>query len=677
MTQARMQKDFSRSGITPAQIKQLKISVLTKQQTTNLSHLPAASYKIPYFNTNGKPTKYYRVRYLEAAQGAFGEVLTKAPRYSGPADTPPHAYFPPVINWRAVEKDAEQTIVITEGEKKAAAGCFAGGNVIGLGGVAMYQARKRGFDLLPELDAFKLSGRAVIIAFDSDKQDNPDIIREQNTLAKRYLERDAHVYICDIPEVNDWGKTGLDDYLAAFAARERSAALEALLAAALDNEYEGSAELWALQSEVAYIEGHGSYYHFRQAALVKNAVFLENGAFANRFYNEPCPTEANPGKTKTVNAFKAWREWSQRRTHTDITYEPAEPEITEKGAYNVWPGWGVDSKKGDLRPFVKLVDYLLAGDSTLKKWFWQWLAYPIQNPGAKLYSAVVMHGPTQGTGKTFLGEIIGDIYGENFSLLTQDDLEDKFNDAFARRQFCLADEVVATGRDARKHADKLKGLITRQSITVNKKFETKYRLRDTVNYLFTSNHFDAIYIERGDRRYAVCQVPEAPLTRLFYAKLRAWRGPVGGRIGARHLMYHLQHKVNCDGFSPTANPPASAAHADMVQTSFSDIDAWCEDLKTNPELALSLGGAISAKVMFKPSEALAIYDPIGRRGTSGNALGRGLKKAGFRQRIARTKKGPLRLWALRDRKIWNARSSGEWGQQWDIQNEKSIRGKVT
>ena len=48
--------------------------------------------------------------------------------------------------------------------------------------------------------------------------------------------------------------------------------------------------------------------------------------------------------------------------------------------------------------------------STLYKWLLQWMAYPLQNPGAKMGSAVVMHGP-QGTGKSLIFTTLAEIYG--------------------------------------------------------------------------------------------------------------------------------------------------------------------------------------------------------------------------------------------------------------------------
>lgn len=61
-----------------------------------------------------------------------------------------------------------------------------------------------------------------------------------------------------------------------------------------------------------------------------------------------------------------------------------------------------------------------------RRWFWQWLAYPIQHPGTKLFSAVLIIGP-QGSGKNLLGMLMQAIYGRNYRLIGPGELHGDFN----------------------------------------------------------------------------------------------------------------------------------------------------------------------------------------------------------------------------------------------------------
>src|SRR6185437_13904248 len=87
----------------------------------------------------------------------------------------------------------------------------------------------------------------------------------------------------------------------------------------------------------------------------------------------------------------------------------------------------------------------------------------------------------------------------------EEQLHAAFNDWSADKQFILADEITGSG-DKRAHADRLKLMVTGSTIYVNKKFEPPYTLRDSINYLFTSNHCDAFFLEDSDRRYFVWEV---------------------------------------------------------------------------------------------------------------------------------------------------------------------------
>jgi len=75
------------------------------------------------------------------------------------------------------------------------------------------------------------------------------------------------------------------------------------------------------------------------------------------------------------------------------------------------------------------------GDAIFQ-WVLRWMAYPLQHPGAKMASAIIMHGP-QGTGKSTVWQCLAKIYGD------QRGLEDRFNsDWVDSKLFILAEEVV-------------------------------------------------------------------------------------------------------------------------------------------------------------------------------------------------------------------------------------------
>src|SRR5262249_42472701 len=143
------------------------------------------------FDLDGKRIAYSRVRFLENKKGRGFKSKSKdgTHRYSQKANTPPHVYFAPYFNWRKIIEDPEQKLLITEGEKKAAAACKAGIACIALGGVFAFQSSKRHQELIPELDAINWKDRDVEICYDADVMDNANVYTALDRLAVTLLSR--------------------------------------------------------------------------------------------------------------------------------------------------------------------------------------------------------------------------------------------------------------------------------------------------------------------------------------------------------------------------------------------------------------------------------------------------------------------------------------------------------
>lgn len=162
-----MLEDLARSGLDEKDARLMKLEPLTREETARVlgpqwKHL---GYRIPYFNLDGTANEFWRIRFLEPVH-AFGSGK-KVTRYRQPADSQPYAYFPPYVDWLAIATDPSRTVVITEGEKKAAKACREGVPCIGLGGVFNFASEPNEIDFLTELDIWVWEGRNVEIAFDA------------------------------------------------------------------------------------------------------------------------------------------------------------------------------------------------------------------------------------------------------------------------------------------------------------------------------------------------------------------------------------------------------------------------------------------------------------------------------------------------------------------------------
>ena len=127
----------------------------------------------------------------------------------------------------------------------------------------------------------------------------------------------------------------------------------------------------------------------------------------------------------------------------EVGFDPAgeDPNIT----CNLWDKWPTTPKAGRCERLLELLRYMCMGDANaehLFQWVLRWIAFPIQHPGAKMKTTLVIHGP-QGTGKNLFFECVMAIYGRYGRVIDQSAIEDKFNDWASRKLFLIADEVVA------------------------------------------------------------------------------------------------------------------------------------------------------------------------------------------------------------------------------------------
>lgn len=157
----------------------------------------------------------------------------------------------------------------------------------------------------------------------------------------------------------------------------------------------------------------------------------------------------------------------------------------------------------DVYPILKLISHLCNGDKQAVEFTLNWLAYPLQNIGAKMASALVFHGDTHGAGKTLLfEEIIKPIYGQYAATLGQSDLESQYTGNRSGKLFVLFEEIF-NNRQKYDHSGAMKHMITGKTMRVERKFIDSYEEANHINCVFLSNEVQPFKIEENDRRYFV------------------------------------------------------------------------------------------------------------------------------------------------------------------------------
>lgn len=636
------------SGLEDTHARKLGLRALSAKQVQRLNgrfHRAGALF-IPYHDLDGRRIQFYRIRYLEKLPGAAG-IVEKPQRYDQ-LPVRQEAYYPCVFDWRVIANDVNTALCITEGELKADCACVNGIPCVALGGVYSFMSGKRGIDLLPSLKEFKWEGRCVYVVYDNDLYENIDVARAQRLMAQELLRRGAKVSFAHLPP---GPAKGLDDFIVAYGAPAFNDLLES------SQPYLEGDALWGLNEDVALIRNEGvPIVVERQSSIAMSPDTFVRALYANRHYM--AQIEKGSGKNKHVVLEERalaprWLEWENRSELNRLVYEPGAPK-QHGDNWNTWNGWGVRPQRGDMGPWRWLMDFLFMKDDRTRKYFEQWCAYPIQHPGAKLYTAVLIWSRVKRLGKSMAAIALSKVYGDNAVMIDSRQLKGAFNSWAKDRQLVIGEEITAG--EARVDADWLKGVTTSPSITINSKFKAEYTIRNCINFLFLSNHPDALFLEDGDQRYLIHEVLQnSPAARRYYEIADKWlHGP-----GPSHLMYYLQNLDLC-GFNPREHAPDTLGKQSMIRMSKSEVGLWVLQLQEDPTTALRpIGGKIAAECdLFTPEMLYRAYDPEGRgRGRASIAsLGRALASAGFRQVNAgipvQTSTGLHRLYAVKNAQEW-------------------------
>lgn len=280
----------------------------------------------------------------------------------------------------------------------------------------------------------------------------------------------------------------------------------------------------------------------------------------------------------------------------EIGFDPTESDTSIR--CNLFGGWPTVPKRGKCDLLLELLLYLCSKDPNARQiyeWVLKWLAYPIQHRGAKMHSAIVVHGP-QGTGKSRFFEAYGDIYGPYFRVLGQEALEDKFNADWAEKKlFIVGDEVLARG-EMFHIKNRLKGFITGSTIRVNPKNVAAHTEKNQMNIVFLSNERQPIVIENDDRRHCVIWTPPKPDESFFHE--------VNEEIAAGGVAALHDYLLNLDlgDFRPWTKPPMTEAKQDLIELGLSSEERFLREWQR-----LEVDGKDGQALPFCPCQGSHLY----------------------------------------------------------------------
>lgn len=271
----------------------------------------------------------------------------------------------------------------------------------------------------------------------------------------------------------------------------------------------------------------------------------------------------------------------------------------------------------------------------------QWMAWVVRNVGRKVQWALLLKG-VQGDGKGLITNMMQAALGlQNVHQVTDAELDSNFTGWAAGHCLNVLDEIRLNSHNRHKIMEKLKALITNDTVGVVAKGVNGQTVLNTVNYIMTTNHEDALALDEGDRRYGVfftkyTDRSELPGIREYYNPLHAL---VRERPGAVRAWLD---DVDLSDFDPMIAPAMTEAKRKMIEKA---KPAYVESLEE--ALALGIEGAnkevFSTKVVNDIIKEYSLGKPL-----SPTLFGMAAKALGYEkvERLVKWRTVPHRLWQV-------------------------------
>lgn len=269
-----------------------------------------------------------------------------------------------------------------------------------------------------------------------------------------------------------------------------------------------------------------------------------------------------------------WQERIDRKTveQKNLVFDPTQTVDLDTHV-NIFFGWPLTPKKNHdlVDPIIELIQSLCSSEDNadqIMHFMLCWMALPLQQPGAKLQTALLVFGEKQGTGKSLLFDsILRPIYGEYGTTVGQHQLESGFTDWRSRKLFTLFEEVLSRD-DKFSHNGTLKYMITGKRMQVNPKNLPLREENNHMNCVFLSNEPQPIPIELEDRRFLVIQA------RLMRDKEFYDRVVASINNGGLEAFYEFLLSYPLGDFNEHTKPPMTRAKERVISFGRASWDAF-------------------------------------------------------------------------------------------------------
>ena len=338
---------------------------------------------------------------------------------------------------------------------------------------------------------------------------------------------------------------------------------------------------WATK-EIPNTEGRRKLYDLTDAFLETWAFSIKPNLFIN--IDKPSQYYSEDEFNVTVRSCSDVKKTSEllvakfNAKVDELMYDPSKPS----GIYNVGTN-RMDSRvkfNMHIAPTIPMVrgddtiwhQYLahMFPDADDRYQVMRWIATLICKPEIKINYAVLLISEQQGVGKSTLASyILAPLIGESNVSYPEESIivESRFNSWQVRKRLAIVNEIYAG--HSYKAYNRLKSVITEQTVTVEEKYMTNYEVENWCHVFACSNDERAIKFAIDDRRWLVPLVTEKTWGMPNWKRLHKWLKEDGLGI-IKQWAYDFVDKDPANGIQHGEQAPMTRRKQAVYETMLSD-----------------------------------------------------------------------------------------------------------
>lgn len=313
-------------------------------------------------------------------------------------------------------------------------------------------------------------------------------------------------------------------------------------------------------------------------------VFLKTAVVITQKGKTLFADESLPWDLKTKTEYNDY--WSNR-SHTDeladlvlkhenvrraesVVYRPFKIDFSKpserivsngrKTGFNFFTTSGIRPIKGDISIFNEFMTYFFT-EKEERYQMQRWFATLWARPDIRMLWGILLISERQGTGKSTLLNLNKIMVGaHNASIMTIEAVMGRFGEWAAGKRLGCINEVYSG--ESWKAYHTFKTHVTDETIWLDQKYMTPIELENFIHWMLGSNSFDALKIEKDDRRWFPPIITEDLWLPEKWAEFRRF---IKGR-GPSALLYWAENEWT-DYVEPGEHAPKSLRKEELIEAS--------------------------------------------------------------------------------------------------------------